>query len=81
MPALAPFTALALQCAMCYQTAAGQGAKGMQALNLGILILLLPPMAIIGCITWVVYQRREAVAPLPDGRGSVQPADSTEPRA
>jgi hypothetical protein len=58
MPALAPFPALALQCAMCYQTAA-QAAQGLRALNTGILILLLPPLAIIGCISWVAYQRRD----------------------
>ena len=58
MPLLTPFAALALQCAMCYQTAA-QAAQGLRALNMGILILLLPPLAIIGCISWVAYQRRE----------------------
>ena len=59
MPALAPFAALVWQCAMCYQTAAGQNARGMQALNLGIFILLVPPLAIIGGIAWVTYRRRE----------------------
>jgi hypothetical protein len=47
----------ALQCAMCYQTASQQGAKGMAALNAGILILLLPPVAILGCISWIAYRR------------------------
>ena len=55
MPLVPPF---ALQCAMCYQTAA-QAAQGLHALNMGILILLLPPLAIIGGISWAVYQRRD----------------------
>jgi len=53
-----PIPALALQCAMCYETAA-QAAQGLRALNTGILILLLPPLAIIGGISWVAYQRRD----------------------
>ena len=54
MTALLPF---ALQCAMCYQAASQQGAKGIAALNAGIWILLIPPVAIIGCISWVTYRR------------------------
>ncbi len=54
MPAL---LALALQCAMCNQTAAQQGAKGIAALNAGILVLLLPPLAIAGCISWITWRR------------------------
>jgi len=54
MTALLPF---ALQCAMCYQSASQQGAKGMAALNSGILILLLPPVAIIGCLSWITWRR------------------------
>ena len=48
------------QCAMCYQNAAAQGARGMRALNLGILILLLPPLAIAGCITRLAYRYRDS---------------------
>jgi len=50
---------LLAQCAMCYQNAAAQGSKGIQALNLGILALLIPPLAIMSCISWVAYQRRD----------------------
>jgi hypothetical protein len=49
--------ALLLQCAMCYQTAAQQGAKGIAALNAGILVLLIPPVAIMGCISWLAWRR------------------------
>lgn len=48
---------LLAQCAMCYQNASAQGARGIQALNLGVLVLIVPPMAIIGCISWVAYRR------------------------
>ena len=54
MWSLIPF---ALQCAMCNQTAAQQGARGMAALNAGILVLLLPPLAIAGCISWITWRR------------------------
>ena len=43
---------LLAQCAMCYQNAAAQGSKG-------ILALLIPPLAIMSCISWVAYQRRD----------------------
>ena len=48
------------QCAMCYQNAAAQGARGIRALNFGILILLLPPLAIAGCITRLAYRYRSS---------------------
>ena len=55
---IATFLPFALQCAMCYSTASQQGAKAMAAMNAGILILLLPPMAIIGGLSWLTYTRR-----------------------
>lgn len=48
------------QCAMCYQNAAAQSAQGMRALNLGILVLLLPPAAIAACIARAAYRCRES---------------------
>lgn len=56
--AAAPAGRLAAQCAMCYQTAAASGAKGIHALNLGILALLIPLASIIGGITAVTYRHR-----------------------
>lgn len=61
--------ALLLQCAMCYQTAAAQSAQGMHALNLGIVILLLPPVAVAGCIARVAYRCRESSSPTPPTAG------------
>jgi len=48
---------IALQCAMCYQSASQQGARGIAALNAGILILLIPPVAIMGCLGWITWRR------------------------
>jgi hypothetical protein len=55
--------AFLLQCAMCYQTAAQQGAKGIAALNAGILVLLIPPVAIMGCISWITWRRSKGGGP------------------
>ena len=54
MTALLPF---ALQCAMCYQNASAQAAKGIAAINSGIIALALPLVAVIGGITWVTWRR------------------------
>jgi len=51
--------ALLLQCAMCYQNAAGQGPRALQAFNAGVLMLLLPLVMVLGCISWATYRRRE----------------------
>ena len=51
------------QCAMCYQNAAAQGPGATRALNLGILILLIPPLAIAGCITRAAYRYRDPADP------------------
>jgi len=55
MSGLLPF---ALQCAMCYQTAAQQGAKGIAALNSGILVLVVPLIGIVGGLTWMAWRHR-----------------------
>ena len=54
---------LALQCAMCYQTAAAQGPQGIRAMNLGILFLIVPLVSIISCITVVAYRHRGSGPP------------------
>jgi hypothetical protein len=55
--------AFLLQCAMCYQAAASQGAQARHALNLGILLLILPVVSIIGCISVVAYRYRDSSPP------------------
>lgn len=45
--------ALLAQCVMCGRTAAAQQSARGEVLNHGILILLLPPFAIIGALLWL----------------------------
>ena len=49
--------AAAQGCAMCYQNAAASGAKGQAALRHGILILLIPALAIFGSIVGLSMRR------------------------
>jgi hypothetical protein len=45
-------------CALCYTQAAGAGARMIQALRSGILILIFPPMAICIGLTYISYKKR-----------------------
>lgn len=54
---LAPLPSLAQGCAMCKSTVAGQQANVTQTLNLGIVILLIPPLGIILAILLVAFKR------------------------
>jgi hypothetical protein len=51
-------TASAQGCALCYQSAASAGARSIQALRNGIVILVIPPFFICTAITYLVYRRR-----------------------
>jgi len=56
-----PLPALAQSCALCYTQAASAGARMIQALRSGILILIAPPtLASIGMI-FIVYRKRNQV--------------------
>ncbi|MBI3470481.1 MAG: hypothetical protein HY013_03895 [Candidatus Solibacter usitatus] len=41
-------SALSAQCVMCQRTAAAQNAERAKVLNHGIIVLLIPPLAILG---------------------------------
>lgn len=57
----APLTAAAQSCALCYTQAASAGSRMIQALQSGILILIVPPtLASIGMI-FIVYRRRHQI--------------------
>ena len=47
------------QCAMCRQAAASQQVEAIRALNTGIILLAIPPAAIIGGIAWFTYRHRD----------------------
>jgi hypothetical protein len=53
-----PVLAHAQNCALCYTQAAGSGQRFIQALRSGILILMLPPMAISIGIAVMAYRKR-----------------------
>ncbi len=58
---LAPVPASAQSCALCYTQAASSGARMIQALRSGILILIVPPtLGTIGVIC-VMYRKRNQV--------------------
>ena len=50
--------AFAQSCALCYTQAASAGARMVQALRSGILVLIFPPMAICIGITVMSYKKR-----------------------
>jgi len=69
---LAPISALAQSCALCYTQAAASGSRMIQALKSGILILVLPPtLGSIGMI-FVVYHKRNQVRRTESGAESRQ---------
>ena len=58
---------LAQGCAMCKSSLAAQGQNVIAALQLGILVLLVPPLAIMGSFLYIAF-RREDDASLPPSR-------------
>ena len=55
---ITPTLVFAPSCALCYSQAAGAGARLIQALRSGILILVLPPMLICIGIGFMTYRKR-----------------------
>jgi len=45
-------------CAMCLTSATAQGARAMESMNAGILVLLVPPLAIIVGVLGFTFLRR-----------------------
>ena len=55
--ALASPGAAEAQCALCKLTAASGGPRGVRALALGVVVLLIPPVAIFCSIFVIAYRR------------------------
>lgn len=55
---LAPLPAFAQSCALCYTQAASSGARMIQALKSGILILIAPPTFMSIGLIFVCYRKR-----------------------
>ncbi len=53
-----PLPAFCQNCALCYTQAASAGARMIQALRSGILVLIVPPMFMWVAITVIVYRKR-----------------------
>jgi hypothetical protein len=49
---------LAQGCALCYNTAAAAGVRGVAALRNGILILMIPPVIIFGVVCFFTLRGR-----------------------
>ena len=87
MVALAPLLAPSAfaQCVMCFRTAAAQNAERAKVMNLGIIIMLIPPILILAGFMALCYKRRqtyavtETAAPVPVERELAE-AFSGDPR-
>lgn len=54
------------QCVMCYRTAAAQNAARAHLLNMGIVLLGLPPFAILGGFLILAWRRNQEFAAHPE---------------
>jgi hypothetical protein len=50
------------QCVMCFRTAAAQQAERARVMNLGIIIMLIPPLVILGGFMLLCYKRSRTYA-------------------
>jgi hypothetical protein len=50
------------QCVMCFRTAAAQQSERARVLNAGIIIMLIPPLLILGGFVLLFYVRRKTYA-------------------
>ena len=48
------------QCVMCFRTAAAAQSAQARALNIGILVLLIPPLVLLAGFAWLAWRRRES---------------------
>ena len=74
--ALAPLGAASAfaQCVMCFRTAAAQQAARARVMNIGIIIMLIPPVAILAGFMLLCYKRSKTYAAAePDAAAPAQP--------
>ena len=60
---LAPPLAFSQSCALCYTQAASAGARMIQALRSGILILIVPPTLMSVCMIFIVRNKGDQFRP------------------
>jgi hypothetical protein len=56
---LAPSNPVLAQCVMCFRTAAAQNSARAHLLNVGIVLLGLPPFCILGGFLWLAWRRNQ----------------------
>jgi hypothetical protein len=66
----APFPAFSQSCALCYTQAASAGARMIQALRSGILILIAPPTFMSIGMIFIVYRKRNQFRQVDDAPDS-----------
>jgi hypothetical protein len=52
-------SAMAQGCAMCYASSAQEDARAQQALNLGIIVLIIPPVLLFAGVMVTAFRRRD----------------------
>jgi hypothetical protein len=68
----APLPAFSQSCALCYTQAASAGARMIQALRSGILILIVPPTFMSVGMIFIVYRKRNQFKPAEHTENSSQ---------
>jgi hypothetical protein len=58
-----PLPAFSQNCALCYTQAASAGARMIQALRSGILVLIVPPTLMWFVVSVIVYRKRNQFRP------------------
>jgi len=66
----APLPAFSQSCALCYTQAASAGARMIEALRSGILILIVPPTLMSVGMIFIVYRKRHQFRQAADASGS-----------
>jgi hypothetical protein len=66
----APLPAVAQSCSLCYTRAASSGARMIQALRSGILILIVPPTLMSVGMIFIVYRKRNQFRQVDDAPDS-----------
>ena len=68
----APIPAVAQSCSLCYTRATSSGARMIQALRSGILILIVPPTLMSVGMIFIVYRKRNQFRQVDDAPDSDQ---------
>ncbi|HLN00684.1 MAG TPA: hypothetical protein VK335_15460 [Bryobacteraceae bacterium] len=68
------------QCVMCFRTAAAQNSARARVMNMGIIIMVIPPVLILAGFMVLAYKRRKTYAdaePVAEGEACLAPTVSS----